>query len=120
GNNLEEMNAEGTGIALVETVEDMPTADIFGNIIGVDATVSVPLPNGIGIAAAVGDNGLQIGGSNPGLGNIISGNSGLGIPAGNRGPTVLIQGNIIGTDGSGSRNLGNRAGGIVVGAVHDG
>jgi len=120
GNNLEEMNAEGTGIALVETVEDIPTADIFGNIIGVDATVSVPLPNGIGIAAAVGDNGLQIGGSNPGLGNIISGNSGLGISAGNRGPTILIQGNIIGTDGSGSRNLGNRAGGIVVGAVHDG
>ncbi len=120
GNNLEEMNAEGTGIAIVETVEDMPTATILGNIIGVDATVTVALPNGIGIAASVGDNGLQIGGSSAGQGNIIAGNSGLGISAGNRGPTILIQGNIIGTDGSGTRRLGNRAGGIVVGAVHDG
>ena len=120
GNNYEETNAEGLGIAMSETVEDMPTATIQGNIIGTDATVSVPLPNGVGIGASVGDNGLQIGGDLPGAGNIISGNSSIGITAGNRGPTIVIQGNIIGTDGSGTRELGNRAGGIVVSVVHDG
>jgi hypothetical protein len=119
GNNLEEQNADGTGIAIVETVDDTPQADIFGNIVGTDRTVTNSLPNGIGIAASPGDQPLRIGGSAAGEGNIVSGNGGLGISAGTRGTPLIIQGNIVGTDASGTRNLGNRAGGIVVGAVHD-
>jgi hypothetical protein len=55
---------------------------IRGNIIGVDKTVSVPLPNGIGIAAGTGDQPIQIGGSAPGEGNIISGNGNMGVAVG--------------------------------------
>jgi S-layer homology domain len=120
GNNLEEMNADGTGIAIVETTTDMPTATIRGNIVGVDATISVPLPNGQGISASTGDLPIQIGGSAPGEGNIVAGNASIGISAGNRGAPVTVQGNIVGTDATGTRRLGNRAGGILLGSGHDG
>ncbi len=120
GNNVEEMNAEGTGIAIVETVDDIPTAVIRGNIIGTDRTVTVSLPNGIGIAAGTGDQPIQIGGSAPGEGNIISGNASLGVSVGNRAGLITVQGNIVGTDASGTRNLGNRAGGMIVSPLHDG
>jgi hypothetical protein len=120
GNNYEEINAEGQGIILVTTVTDMSTATIRGNVIGTNATVTAPLPNGIGIQASVGTNPIQIGGSAAGEGNIVSGNANAGIYGGSGGGLCVIQGNIIGTDASGTRNLGNRAGGIIVGNVTDG
>jgi hypothetical protein len=120
GNNLEEMNAEGQGIIIVETVGVMPTGVIQGNLIGVDRTVAVSLPNGIGVATSTGDLPIVIGGSGPGEGNIISGNGGLGISATTRGELMTIQGNIVGTDATGTLNLGNRSGGIVLSTGHDG
>ena len=119
GNNLEEQNADGDGIVVGETADDIPSAVIRGNLIGVDKTVTVSLPNGIGIFGATGDQPLQIGGSGPGEGNIISGNGSIGIYAGTRGAALVIQGNIVGTDASGSLNLGNRAGGIILSPGHD-
>ena len=82
------MNAEGTGIAIGETVDDMPTADILGNVIGVDATVTVALPNGIGIAASVGDNGRPDRRQrSPAKATSSAATPGSGSTAGNRGPT---------------------------------
>ena len=59
----------------------MPTATILGNVVGVDATVSVPLPNGGASHFAPATQPIQIGGSGPGEGNIVSGNANLGICA---------------------------------------
>ena len=114
GNNVEEENTEGVGIGGGETASDMPTARIRGNIIGLDATLSVSLPNGGGISTSTGEQPIQIGGSATGEGNIVSGNASVGIYVTTRGALITIQGNIVGTDASGTRNLGNRAGGIVV------
>lgn len=119
GNNFEEGNAEGVGIAVGETAGDIPTATVRGNLIGVDKTVTVALPNGSGVIFQTGDLPHQIGGSGPGEGNIVSGNAALGIYSTTRGSLITIQGNIVGTDASGTRNLGNRAGGIVVSTGHD-
>jgi len=119
GNNFEEGNAEGTGIAVGETVDDIPTATILGNVVGVDKNLTVSLPNGGGINTSTGTQPIQIGGSGPGEGNIVSGNASLGIYATTRGALITIRGNIVGTDGGATRNLGNRAGGIVVSTGHD-
>jgi hypothetical protein len=120
GNNYEEINAEGQGIVLVPAVTDIPSATIRGNVIGTNATVTAPLPNGVGIQASVGTNPIQIGGSAAGEGNIVSGNANAAMYVGSGGGAVVVQGNIVGTDASGTRNLGNRAGGIIAGGITDG
>ncbi len=114
GNNNEEANAEGTGVVVGETVGSIPSAVILGNVIGTDKTVTVSLPNGSGIATQTGTEPIQIGGSGPGEGNIVSGNANLGMGVQTRGALITIRGNIVGTDASTTRNLGNRGGGIVV------
>jgi titin len=62
---------------------------VAGNFIGTDAGGQAPLPNGRGVRLINGANGNTIGGSNPGDGNVISGNTddgldirGNGLPAG--------------------------------------
>ena len=118
GNNFEEGNADGAGVAFSPTVTDIPSGTVRGNVVGLDATTSVPLPNGIGLAMSTGDQQFQVGGAAPGEGNIISGNGGVGIHAVTTG-LMTIQGNIIGTNAGGSTNLGNRAGGVTVSTSHD-
>ena len=88
---------------------------IQGNLIGTDLTGTQAVPNGFGIATA-NASGTTIGGTTAGAGNIISGNKGYGIDlsysSGN-----LIQGNIIGSDATGTIDLGNGGEGIDVGGV---
>jgi len=79
---------------------------IEGNRIGTNAAGSAALPNtGSGIEAFFGQ-GLLVGGSSPGAGNLISGNGVAGVrifaPQGAR-----IEGNLIGTDLTGRMPLGN-------------
>ena len=85
-----------------------------GNYIGVDATGTRPLPNGgegVGISDGAAFN--LIGGPGAGMGNVISGNRGVGLVilrshlTDNR-----VQGNLIGVDATGTRPLGNARSGI--------
>ncbi len=100
-----------------------------GNFIGTDVTGTVALPNGtvyandpgFGIAPGVDvvTSGNTIGGTTPGSGNLISGNINDGIdiingtsgfPQG--GEDNLIEGNLIGTDITGTKSLPNAHQGI--------
>jgi parallel beta-helix repeat protein len=81
---------------------------IQGNLIGTDVTGNSPLPNGEGIALT-GTTGFLIGGSNPGEGNVISGNSGDGIHV-SVGNGCTIRGNKIGTNAAGTEAIANDTG----------
>ena len=86
---------------------------VQGNYLGVDATGDVALGNQIGIngtfADSPGDNYL-IGGSTAGAGNVISGNTyeGVYMTAYN----LVFQGNLVGTNASGTAVIGNGSAGV--------
>lgn len=89
---------------------------IAGNFIGTDSTGTAALPNGsqgagaVIIGATASSN--TIGGTTPDARNLISGNVGEGIFA-QLGTKNTIQGNLIGTDVTGTMALGNTDRGVV-------
>jgi CSLREA domain-containing protein len=90
---------------------------VQGNFIGTDVTGTVALPNsdyGVNVFAT---NGSVVGGltATPGAppGNLISGNGRAGVNVQGVSST-LIQGNIIGTDATGTQSLGNHQQGILI------
>jgi CSLREA domain-containing protein len=85
---------------------------VQGNYLGTDPTGMASRPNAMeGIWIAPGGRDNIIGGSEPGEGNLISGNSlyGLNIGGANAAGNV-VKGNYIGVDASGQRKLQNRYG----------
>ena len=88
---------------------------VEGNYIGTDETGTKPLPNsgsGISIDDALG---VTIGGAAQGVGNVISANAQAGVSiAGTATTGVLILGNRIGTDYTGTSALGNGTFGVLV------
>ena len=83
-------------------------AIIQGNLIGTDATGTLPLANtetGI-VCAQFNGAGTKIGGSGNGEGNVISGNS-SGIWISQSGTVNVVQGNKIGVNAAGTGPLGN-------------
>jgi Dockerin type I domain len=92
---------------------------IEGNLIGVDSSGTRPIPNtGGGIATNnFLPNSVTIGGSAIASRNVISGNSGYGIRV--VGSAVLVAGNLIGTDISGTQDLGNESVGLIVAGSSD-
>ncbi len=98
GNNGDGVSASATG-ALVE-----------GNYIGTDVTGTRALGNaGHGVLLGGGVNST-IGGTASGAGNVISGNVEQGILIVTGANHVLVQGNFIGTDVTGTKALGNQDG----------
>jgi len=89
---------------------------VQGNFIGTDLTGTADLGNdmnGIGIENVPGN---IIGGTAAGARNVISGNFGRGIDiSGNLATNNTVQGNFIGTDVSGTANLGNSGDGVTFG-----
>ena len=83
---------------------------VRGNFVGVGATGTNALPNLLGIYIASDQN--FIGGTMAGAGNVVSGNSSDGIEVVNASRNT-IQGNMIGTDPTGTRAVGNAVDGIV-------
>ena len=85
---------------------------IQGNFIGTDATGTIRLGNGSGVDVS---SSLLVGGETLSARNLISGNKGTGV-------TVLpttesgskVQGNFIGTDVTGTLDLGNEGSGVTV------
>ncbi|MCH8814922.1 MAG: hypothetical protein IH957_07470 [Chloroflexi bacterium] len=86
---------------------------VQGNFIGTDVTGTTALGNsteGVNITAA---NNNTIGGTTPGAGNVISGNGNIGVIIGGQASTGnVVQGNLIGTDITGTANLGNFSDGV--------
>jgi titin len=92
---------------------------VQGNYLGTDATGTKALGNGTGIGGGNGGYAIKveyevnatIGGTATGAGNLISGNNvGIDVSAGYN--SCQIQGNLIGTDVTGTKALGNIAAGI--------
>jgi len=108
------ISANGTGI---DSFAFTSPSTIQGNFIGTDVTGTVALPNlafGVQVFSSIGS---VIGGltATPGAppGNLISGNSGNGVQLSN-GSSTLVQGNLIGTDATGTQPLGNQQAGILI------
>lgn len=85
---------------------------IQGNLIGTDAKGAKPIPNGVNGIKISGPSVVSIGGILPTERNVISGNTAAGILA--QSPKLDIIGNLIGTDITGSKPLGNGGPGIDV------
>lgn len=108
GNTAEGLYIQGAG---------SDTNIVRGNYIGTDASGTVALGNKDGIGIHSSSKSNVIGGAAAGEGNVIAGNSGFGVwmsASGTNGHTFL--GNRIGTDLSGTVNLGNTSDGIYVSA----
>ncbi len=105
-------------IALTATAGNV----VEGNYIGTDSTGTVKLGNGTdGIVVSVGGN--TIGGTQAGAGNVISGNAGAGLLINYSSAASLgnvVQGNLIGTDKTGTLPIPNIGQGINIGNEGDG
>jgi len=102
--------SSSVGIAVAANLNSSIAATIQGNLIGTDKTGTVALPNQIGIASfGAGSDSLvlTIGGSAAGAGNVISGNTLDGVLLGAFTKNSVIQGNLVGTDPSGTMAVGN-------------
>ncbi len=101
---------------------------IEGNYVGTDAYGTKAIPNGGGVFLAQDGadiSGITIGGTAPGEGNVISGNTNGGIYMANNVNSIVlvnnnpllvrdssIEGNLIGVDATGNASLGNGRDGI--------
>lgn len=94
---------------------------IQGNYIGVNAAGNAVIGNAGDGIELFGATGTIIGGTNAGAGNIIGGNQGNGIAMRSSLnasiQNVTVQGNYIGTDLTGTLNLGNTLNGIHTGDI---
>lgn len=96
---------------------------IKGNLIGTNAAGNaVLLPGQVGIAfgplttSSGAGTGNSVGGSAPGEGNVVAGASEWGISMQTDETDVVIQGNFVGTDASGTRALPNAVGIVTLGS----
>jgi uncharacterized repeat protein (TIGR01451 family) len=91
---------------------------VQGNFIGTDATGTFGLGNqsdGVEMLSGTGNvTNCTVGGTTAGAGNVISANTGVGVQFITVGTSNLVQGNLIGTDASGSIDLGNGSSGVAI------
>ncbi|MGE3820218.1 MAG: right-handed parallel beta-helix repeat-containing protein, partial [Isosphaeraceae bacterium] len=86
---------------------------VIASLIGTDLDGHAGLGNGQDGLSVRGASDNTLGGSRPGLGNVIAGNGLVGVRiAGAGASNNLVAGNAIGTDPSGTTPLPNRAGGV--------
>ncbi|HZT06161.1 MAG TPA: CSLREA domain-containing protein [Chloroflexota bacterium] len=106
----------GNGDNGIRIVQGANNTIIQGNFIGTDATGTMPLGNGqAGIAITNSGNTNTIGGTDPGARNVIASNGSDGIQiTGDGSPANVIQGNFIGTDRTGTIDLGNGGTGVSI------
>jgi|SRR5579884_1030485 len=85
---------------------------VMGNQLGTNASGTSAVPNGGDGVFVQGASGATVGGTAAGAGNLISGNDSNGVDVQADGTTV--QGNLIGTDASGSSPIPNTHKGVYV------
>lgn len=108
------------GIRLVFSFSGTNNNVIAGNLIGTDVSGMVDLGNGASAGDFFNKSGVvletahfnRFGGTAPADRNLISGNGGSGIALGDGSSFNQVQGNLIGTDITGTRNLGNSRSGV--------
>jgi hypothetical protein len=83
--------------------------EVVGNFIGVDASGTEPLANDVGVGVP---DASSVGGATPGAGNVISGNRGAGVVSMAAAGPIVIEGNFIGTDVTGTKAVPNGTSGI--------
>jgi hypothetical protein len=88
---------------------------VQGNYIGTDATGAAALGNSLAGVLIWEGSGNTVGGTKSAARNVVSGNGNNGVTINGSGATGnLMQGNYIGTDVSGTSDLGNDAQGVAV------
>jgi hypothetical protein len=104
------ISGNGTGIFIFPSTADNNT--VVGNYVGTDASGTLARGNTFaGVQIQAGPNNV-IGGTTAGARNVISANgTGISVLAG---PSTAIKGNYIGTDATGTNDLGNSGQGIIV------
>jgi Right handed beta helix region len=85
---------------------------VEGNYVGTDITGTASLGNGQRGILISGASNNEIGGTSEGSGNVISGNEWAGVLIDHNSLLNQVQGNFIGTDKTGTQELGNGASGI--------
>ena len=88
---------------------------VYGNFLGTDPTGTQAVPNNTGVQIDGGAANNTIGGTTAGAGNVISANGNSGIWITGAGTTgVVVQQNLIGTDLTGTKPLGNADPGVQI------
>jgi hypothetical protein len=88
---------------------------VLGNLIGTDATGTLDRGNARdGVLIRAGSSGNTIGGTVAGARNVISGNNGEGVEIIESSSNNQVQGNYIGTNATGTADLGNSLRGIAI------
>src|SRR5262249_34930932 len=87
---------------------------VQGNLIGTNATGASAIGNNFGLSIQDASNNT-VGGTVPGAGNVISGNLSYGIWLREGATRIVVQGNFIGTNATGTADLGNSLGLLIEG-----
>jgi len=85
-----------------------------GNLIGTNAAGTLPVGNGSRGLDIEGGANLVIGGTSSGAGNVISGNGSDGIGVFSPATGAQIEGNLIGTDATGTISMANAGNGVTI------
>ncbi|MDQ3707353.1 MAG: S-layer homology domain-containing protein [Chloroflexota bacterium] len=91
---------------------------VLGNYIGTNAAGTGAIPNGTDGVLINNSQGVTVGGTASGSGNVISGNARNGVTLQGHADGNTIQGNLIGTGATGTTDLGNIENGIFIASVH--
>jgi CSLREA domain-containing protein len=84
---------------------------VKGNYIGINVAGTAALPNG-GSGVSISGPNNTVGGTTPGERNVISGNNSSGVSISDLGN--VVKGNYIGTDATGTLDLGNTTVGVLI------
>jgi hypothetical protein len=96
----------------IRLIADASATTIQGNIIGLDRAGTAAIGNGAGGVAIFSTFSTQLGGTAAGARNVISGNAGYGVSMQSQSRNNVVEGNFIGTDVTGSLDLGNAGIGV--------
>jgi hypothetical protein len=108
------ISANSRGVLIQGPAAPAENNQVLGNLIGTDASGTVALGNLFsGVDIPVADRN-QIGGTAPGARNVISANGGAGVRVEEGASRNTIQGNLIGTDITGTQPLPNLNSGVLL------